>query len=176
MKRKKVIGICFGVIVFVYASIGAVFFLSAKEKELFTKQEENVKEQEVPMRMSEQEEKVNRDIKDVYSRLENGTLKKEELLADILERKNYLQDNITNVKMEEERFQTLVYHSSYLTSLGETCKNEIVETARDIHSYLIDRLRSEPNEEAEYQFVQRLKNIHEESADELADCIMKKEK
>ncbi len=176
MKRKKVIGICFGVIVFLYAAVGAVFFLSTKEKELSAKQEENVKEQEVPMRMSEQEERVNKDIKEVYSRLENGTLKKEELLADILERKNYLQDNITNVKMEEERFQTLVYHSSYLTSLGETCKNEIVETARDIHSYLIDRLRSESNEETEYQFVQQLKSVHEESADELADCIMKKEK
>ena len=165
MKNKKVLGTILITVVIIYFAAGAIFFGRDKNTEIQAQYVENNEGQEVELQMFEAEEQAK----------EEETIDKGELLSQIETSKNYLQENLVNITSENENYIELLHHSAFFIALGEkydSDDNKLVQTAKEIHTYLINLLQEGEDKAAEEKLIEELQDISDETMTELVDNIM----
>lgn len=174
MKDKKVLGAVLITVVLIYFAAGAVFFGGYNDTKAQGRHLENNEGQEVELQMFEAEERAKEEVLLVDSQKEE-TVDKSELLSQIETSKDYLKENLVNVTSENENYTELLYHSAFFIALGEkydSDNNKLVQTAKEIHTYLVNLLHNEEKEDTEEKLVEELQDISDETMTELVNHIM----
>lgn len=171
MKNKKSLGIVIIVIVLVYLFTGIYFFMSGNNgKE--GRHLENNEGQEFALQMQEAEQKAQEESGFIFNQIKEGTIEKNALLLKIEESKDYLQQNLKNVDKENENYMELLYHSAFLMILGGEGNNELTQTAKEVHSYIVERMYEEADGETEKKLTDELQGMGDEEVEKLLDELM----
>lgn len=175
MKNKKVLGTILITVVLIYFAAGAIFFGRDKNTEIQAQYVENNEGQEVELQMFEAEEQAKEEVLLIDSQKEEETIDKGELLSQIETSKDYLQENLVNTTSGNENYIELLHHSAFFIALGEkydSDDNKLVQTAKEIHTYLINLLQEGEDKAAEEKLIEELQDISDETMTELVDNIM----
>lgn len=119
MKHKKRIGIILVVIILLYTLFGFFFFRKNMDENQGNQHLENVKGQEIGLKMHNMEEKAKKDVKAIENLKKEGSLDEAAFLSQIETSKKYLQDNLNMVNPETSSYYELLYHSAFYIELGE---------------------------------------------------------
>lgn len=173
--RKKNVKYLFFTAIIVYFLFGFAIFSVNKNTDLEGQHLENNEGQEIGLKMSELESEVTKVINTIAQKNKDNELDSDILLNEIESSRQYLQENFGKENITEEISLNLLYHSSFLKSLGEYFEindNNLLSVSKEIHSYMIDELYGSSSTDKEKQLKEKVKNITEEESLEVVKEIM----
>lgn len=173
--KKKNVKYLFFIAIIIYLLFGLVSFMGIKNTDSEGEYLENNEGQECGLKMSEVEKEVTNKINTIAQQKRDNELDSDILLNEIESSRKYLQENLGKENVTEETALKLLYHSSFLKSLGEYYKindNNLLSTLKAIHSYMIDELCGSSNMDRENQLKEDVKTISEEKSLEIVKEIM----
>lgn len=174
MKKKNVKYLLL-IAIFAYLLFGIVIFSINKNADSEVQHLENNEGQEIGLKMSELENEVAKKINTISQQKKDNELDSDTLLNEIEISRQYLQENFGKENTTEEIALNLLYHSSFLKSLGEYYEingNNLLGTSKEIHSYMIDNLYGSSNVDREKNLKEEMKKTMKEQSLEVMNVII----
>lgn len=173
--RKKNIKYLFFTAIFIYFLFGLFMFGINKNGEVEGQYLENNEEQEIGLKMSELENEVIKRINAIEQQKKDNILDSDILLKEIEISRQYLQEHFGENNITNEIELNLLYHSSFLKSLGENYginDNDLLGISRAIHSYMIDKLCGSSNNDREKELKEEMEKMTEAQSLEVVKAII----
>lgn len=174
MRRKNKKNL-FLVVIVIYFLVGLSMFSIDKEPDTGGQYLENNEGQEIGLKMSELENKVIKRINSIERQRKENTLDENILLEEIETSIRYLQDNVGKENIASDVAFNLLYHSSFLKSLGEQYEindNNMIKVSKEIHSYMIDRLYGGFDADREKKLKEEIPKLTEEQSLKILKLII----